>query len=135
MLGIVFAIVYAVMATINYLIQLVVVRFSILSGQTEGLNVFLMGYPYSVFKALANSYAYQSIALFFTAWAFWGSKLQDRIRWIFIIVGLTAPFQLAFTLFDLDYRIILPITAFWVVGIPLGCIVLALLFKRSQTNI
>lgn len=129
--GLAFAIIYAVMATVNYLVQLVVVRFSILSGQTQGLSLFAMDYPYSVFKALANSYAYQSVALFFVAWAFSGGRLENWVRRLFVVVGLTAPLQLAYTLLDLDIAIVLPATFVWAIGVPLGCVLLAALFRKS----
>jgi len=129
--GLAFAIIYAVLATINYLIQLVVVRLSILSGQTQGLSFFVMGYPYSIFKALANSYAYQSVALFFAAWAFSGSLLENWVRRLFVLVGLTAPFQLAYTLLDLNPLIILPVMLLWAIGVPLGCGLLAVLFENG----
>ena len=129
--GLAFTIIYTVMATINYLIQLVVVRFSILSGQTQGLGLLVMGYPYSIFKALANAYAYQSVALFFVAWAFSSGRLENWIRRLFVVVGLTAPFQLAYTLLDLNPLIILPVTLVWAIGVPLGCGLLAALFRRA----
>jgi len=133
LISLAFTIIYAVMATINYLIQLVVVRFSILSDQTQGLSLFAMGNPYSVFRALANSYAYQSIALLFVAWAFSGDRLENWIRRIFVVVGLIAPFQLAYTLLDLDIAIIFPVTLLWAIGVPLGCGLLAVFFRRAYT--
>jgi hypothetical protein len=55
MLGLAFTIVYAVMASINYLVQLIVVWPSILSGETEGLGLFVGAYRRCFFWALACS--------------------------------------------------------------------------------
>jgi len=48
-LGIAFTLVYAVMASINYITQLTVVRLSILNKETDGLAMFVMGNSHTIF--------------------------------------------------------------------------------------
>ena len=132
MIGLSFAIVYAVMANTNYLIQLVTVRASLLAGETEGLGLFVIDNMHSVFWALANSYALQSIGLFFAAWAFHGSRLAQWIRWLWIAVGLTVPIQLAFSLGLIPIAASLPALVFWIVGVIVSAILLALQFRRAE---
>jgi uncharacterized protein len=132
MLGLAFTIVYAVMASINYLIQLIVVWPSILSAETEGLGLFVGTNPHSIFWALATSYAYMSLGMLFAAWVFVGEGLERWIRWLFVAVGITAPFQLVISLLGSDLVMAIPVILVWVVGVPLSCVLLAVLFRRIQ---
>jgi hypothetical protein len=131
MIGLAFAIVYAVMANINYLIQLVAVRPNLLSGELEGLGLFAGDNPHSVFWALANAYAIQSMALFFAAWVLDGGKLERWIRRLFVAVGVTVPFQLGYSLGLVPMAIALPVLMVWGIGVPLSCFMLAVLFRRG----
>lgn len=132
MIGLAFAIIYAVMADINYLIQLVTVRASLLAGETEGLGLFVIDNMHSIFWALANSYAFQSISLFFAAWAIKGGRPARWIRGLWIAVGATTPFQVAFSLGLIPIAIALPVLGIWIVGIPLSTVLLAALFRHSE---
>lgn len=128
--GLAFTIVYTVMASTNYLIQLVAVRPSLLSGETDGLAMFVMRNPHSIFMALANSYPYQALAMLFAAWVFSGRKLERWIRWVFVAVGVTVPFQFAYSLGLVPTAIALPVVSIWIIGVPLSSFMLAALFKR-----
>ncbi len=135
MLGLAFAVVYAVFASLNYLVQFIVVRPALLSGQTDGLALFVMGNPHSIFWALANSYTYMSFSLLFLAWVFAGGRIERLIRWIFVLVGITAPLQFAHTLFGISLVIGVPVMLIWMVGVPLSGALLAVLFKRYASPI
>jgi hypothetical protein len=134
LLGVAFAIVYAVFASINYLIQFIVVRPAILSGEGDRVALLVMGNPDSVFWALANSYMYMSISLLFAAWVFEGGRLERWIRWIFIAVGITAPFQFAHSLFGISLLIGIPVILTWMVGVPISSFLLAILFRRFPSQ-
>ena len=82
-LGIAFAIVYAVMASLNYIMQLTVVRFSILNKETDGLAMFVMGNPHPIFWALASAYVFMNLAMLFAAPVFEGGRLERCIRGLF----------------------------------------------------
>jgi hypothetical protein len=120
------------MASINYLIQFVVVRPSILQGEAEGLGLFVMGNPHAIFTALATSYAYQSLGMLFAAWALGGGKLERWIRWLFVAVGVTVPFQLGYSLGFVPMMLGLPVLMVWIVGVPLSCFLLAARFRRAE---
>ncbi|MBI4673649.1 MAG: hypothetical protein HY741_18515 [Chloroflexi bacterium] len=132
LIALAFGIVYAVMANINYLIQLIAVRPALLSGELEGLTIFVGDNPHSVFWALANAYAIQSMSLFFAAWIFDRSKLERWIRWLFIVVGLTVPFQFAYSFGLIPMTLAMPVLLIWIVGVPVGCFLLAALFRQNE---
>jgi hypothetical protein len=135
MLGLAFTIVYAVMASSNYLIQLLVVRNSLVLGETEGLGLFAHSNPHSVFWALANSYAYMSLAMFFAAWVFRKTTLERWIRRLFVVVGITAPFQFIGVLFELGLIVGAPAGLIWSTATPTACLLIALQFKRSEAMV
>ncbi|HKZ83713.1 MAG TPA: hypothetical protein VJ793_08655 [Anaerolineae bacterium] len=132
LLGLAFTIVYSVMASINYLIQLLVVRQSLALGETEGLGLFAHGNTHSVFWALASSYAYMSLAMLFAAWVFGSNGLERWVHWLFIIVGVTAPFQFVGVIFELGLLVGAPAGLIWSIATPLACFLLAVLFKRAE---
>jgi hypothetical protein len=131
MIALAFATVYAVMASMNYLIQFIVIRPALLSGQTEGLSLWVMGNPHSVFNALANSYPFMSIRMLFAAWALGDGKLERWVRRIFVLIGVTAPIQFAHQLFGVPLVIGLPVVFTWMIGAPMAFFLLASLFRRA----
>ena len=62
------------MASINYIVQLTVVRLSILNRETDGLAMFVMGNPHSIFWALASAYIFMNLAMLFAAPVFEGGN-------------------------------------------------------------
>jgi hypothetical protein len=88
--GLAFAIVYAAMACVNYIVQLTVVRLSILNKETDGLAMFAMGNPHSIFWALMFDYVFMNLAMLFAAPVFAGGKLERWIRWLFLANGASA---------------------------------------------
>ena len=80
-------VVYAVMASLNYIVQLTVVRLSILNKETDGLAMLVMGNPHSIFWALASAYVFMNLAMLFAAPVFEGGKLERCIRWLFYANG------------------------------------------------
>lgn len=139
MIGLVFGIIYAVMANINYLIQLVTVRASLLAGETEGLGLFVSANMHSIFWALANSYAIQSLGLFFAAWAIEGGPQAGgpQARWIrglWIAVGMTVPFQFAFSLGLIPMLASLPVLGIWIVVVPASAFLLAAQFRHMERH-
>jgi len=125
------AILYATMASINYNIQLVAVRQSLQAGETEGLAMLTMANPHSVFVALANSYVYMCLAMLFAAPVFERGTLERWIRRLLLAAGLFAPFQIAWSLFDLSPLVIAVPFPLWLVGTPGACALLASLHGES----
>src|SRR5512143_1862703 len=88
-LGIALTLIYALMASINYILQLTVVRPSIVNKETDGLAMFVMGNSHSIFWALASTYVFMNLAMLFAAPVLHGGRLERWIRWMFIANGAT----------------------------------------------
>ncbi|WP_410496508.1 hypothetical protein QTL86_03580 [Cellulosilyticum sp. ST5] len=71
-----FGLVYSTISLANYLIQLITVMPSIMSGSLNGLEKMVSGYPNSIFYALMGSYFFMCISLFFEGLLY---KKQIRI--------------------------------------------------------
>lgn len=120
---------YATMASVNYQIQLVAVRPSLMRGESAGLEMLVQANPHSIFIALANSYAYMCLAMLFAAPIFEGGRLERWIRRLFLAQGPVAVAQLAWSLLDLS-MVVMVVGAIWVVGAPFAFVLLAVLFRR-----
>jgi hypothetical protein len=88
-----FAVIYAVIITINYLAQLTVVMPSLQSGETQGLSLFTQYNPDGFFIALeVVAYIALSVAFLAAAPVFAEGKVQWTVRWLF---ALSFPLALA----------------------------------------
>jgi hypothetical protein len=132
LIGLALAIVYSVMASINYNIQAVAVSSNLASGETMGIAMLLPDRPHSVFEALANSYIYMALAMVASGFAFSGSRLKNWIRWIFLAQILTAVGQAGWSMFGLPETVFIVTSMIWVIGSPVSFVLLAVLFKRGQ---
>lgn len=135
LIALLMAVVYATMASINYNIQLVAVRWSLLSGESEGMAMFPQANPHSIFWALANAYVYMCLAMLFAAPVFAGGGLERWIRRLLIGAGLVAPAQLAVTVFDLSGALMLVAGPLWFIGLPAVSVLLAVLFRRGARSL
>jgi hypothetical protein len=131
-LGIAFTLVYAVMASINYITQLPVVRLSILNKETDGLAMFAMGNSHSIFWALASSYAFMNLAMLFAAPVFEGGGLERKIRWLFYANGASAVVTVYGILVDSSRIYLLGSLVPWCVIFSWATILLAIMFKRIE---
>lgn len=131
-LGIAFAIVYAVMASLNYIMQLTVVRSSILNQETDGLAMFVMGNPHSIFWALASAYVFMNLAMLFAAPVFEGGRLERCIRRLFYANGASAIVTIIGVIADSPPIYLLGSLVPWCVVFSLAAILLAVLFRRAS---
>lgn len=122
------------MASINYNIQLVSVRPSIISGESDGLAMFLQANPHSITGALANSYAYMGLAMLCAAFVFGGGRLERWTKAVLITGGFTAPLMFAYSIFDLNVLLLVLSVVPWLVGAVGGSVLLALLFRQSAAS-
>ena len=129
-LGIEFALIYAVMASINYITQLTIVRLSILNNETDGLAMFVMGNSHSTFWALASAYAFMNLAMLFAAPVFYGGSLERTIRWLFYANGATAVVTVFGVVVDSPPIYLLGSLFPWCVIFSLTTFLLAIMFKR-----
>ena len=132
--GLSFALVYAIVITVDYFIQLVVVEPSLLSGETAGLSLFTQYNPHGVFIALeCLGYFMMSVAFLFDAAVFTKGRLEHIIRWLFV-----ASFVLAVVSWAVFSLLGTGIIAFevtillvnWIVLIVSGAL-LSVIFKRA----
>jgi hypothetical protein len=127
-----FGIVYAVMASINYNIQVVAVRQSLAAGETSGIAMFIPDNPHSVFTALANSYVYMALSMAVVGFVFENNGLQRWIRWIFFAQILTVLGQIGWTMFGLSFNIFMITSLVWIIGAPVAFVLVGILFIRSR---
>lgn len=95
LLGLAFTLIYAAMAATNYMIQLLPVWRSIQQAEIDGLAMFVMGNPNSIFWALAYAYIYMNLAMLFAAPVFKGTQQMNRTRWLFLLNGASGVVTLA----------------------------------------
>jgi hypothetical protein len=133
-LGIAFTLVYAAMASINYILQLTVVRLSILNKETDGLAMFVMGNSHSVFWALASAYAFMNLAMLFAAPVFHGGRLERWIRWMFIANGASVVITILGVVVDSPAIYLLGSLVPWCVIFSIATALVAVLFKRIEST-
>lgn len=132
--GLAFAIIYATMACINYIVQLTVVRLSLLNRETDGLAMFVSGNPHSIFWALASAYVFMNLAMLFAAPVFAGGKLERWIRWLFLANGTSAVITIFGLVVDSPMIYLLGSLVPWCVIFSAATILLAVLFRRSEQS-
>lgn len=132
LIGLAFAIVYSAMASINYNIQAAAVMPSLAGGETTDIAMLLPDNPHSVFKALANSYAYMAVAMVAAGFAFAGSRLKSWVRRLFLAQTLTACGQIGWSMFGLNTGFFIVTSLVWVVGAPAAFVLLAIMFRRRD---
>ncbi len=130
LLGLAFTSIYATMAAINYMIQLLPVWRSINNGETDGLAMFVLGNPHSNFWGLAYAYIFMNLAMLFSAQVFAGIPLEKRIRLFFILNGVTGVFTLASVVLDSPPFYLLGSLVFWCPVFTAAAVSVAVLFNR-----
>jgi hypothetical protein len=90
LIALVFAAVYAATISVNYAMQLFVVRLNILAGDLEGLAILAMPNRRSIFVALeAVGYGFFGLMALATAFVFAGTRLHSWIRVMYLVTGAT----------------------------------------------
>jgi hypothetical protein len=125
-------IIYAVMASINYNIQAVAVRQSLAAGETNGIEMFIPDNAHSIYNALANSYVYMAISMFFAGFIFKNGKLEKWIKGLLIVQILSAVGQTGYSMMDTSETIFILTSMIWVIGAPASFILIAIWFKRQK---
>ena len=134
-IGLSFALVYAVVITIDYFIQWTMVEPSILAGQTEGLSLFTQYNPHGIFISLEGlAYLMMSVSLLFAAVVFAGGRLERAIRWLFVasfVLAVGSFIGLSLLGHDIVAFEVTVLLINWIVLIVSGAL-LAVVFKRSS---
>lgn len=123
-----FGIVYAVLISMTYFVQLALVAPRLARGETAGLEPFLF-VPFDSFLYAVDilGYAFMSVATLFAARVFTGSGQPRVVRWFLTANGLLLPFLL-FQMYA--HALIWPASA-WAVTFPGATWALAVLFRRG----
>lgn len=124
-------ILYAAMASINYNIQAVAVRMSLAAGEIEGIEMFIPDNPNSIFNALATSYVYMSISMFFAGFAYESGSLERWIRGLLLVQLVSAVGQMGSYLFDWPEMVFILSGMVWVIAAPVTFVLMAIWFNKN----
>jgi len=132
LLGLVFAVMYGVILATNYWVLLTVVRESILSGYTEGLEWFVIGSQHSITNTIEGmGYGFMGLAVIFVSQIFSGDKLKNWLRWLFIVNGVAGIAGVILGGVGIMTATMVSL-AVWCLTFPVTTAMLAVLFKRAS---
>jgi hypothetical protein len=128
--GIMFAVVYTVMVSINYYVQLTLVVPHLISGKVESIRPFLFT-PFDsfIYSVDVLGYSFMSLSTLFAAFVFSGTGLERTARRFLIANGLLIPF-LALQIY---YHPLIWVASLWAITFPGSTISLAIIFKKTNT--
>lgn len=130
-IGLAFAIVYAVLASFVYFVELTVVVPHLFQGSAEEVAVLLFN-PGSFMQAADGlGYGFMSLSALFAAQVFNGAGLLRWTRWALRAHGLLAPA----ILLSVVYPALIAIGALWIITFPLSAILLYKVFSESSLSI
>lgn len=135
LLGLAFTLIYATMAAMNYLVQLLPVWRSINNGEADGLAMFVLGNPHSLFWGLAYAYIFMNLAMLFSAQVFAGNPLENRIRLLFLLNGVSLVVTLASALLDSPQFYLLGSLVIWCPIFTAAVAFVAVLFNRTVKDL
>jgi hypothetical protein len=130
-LGLLFSIGYSVLISFNYYLQLTLVRNNLYS------DVFAMDDPQSIMWVIeVLGYGFMGLATLSTAFIFTNGKLENVIRWLFIINGVLGIGGMLGYALEWSMNILLGGLIVWDIIMPISSLLLAILFRRvmSITN-
>ena len=132
LLGLVFATIYGAILATNYWLLLTVVRESILSGYTEGLEWFVIGSPHSITNTIEGiGYCFMGLSAIFVSQIFSGDKLERWLRWLFIVNGMAGIAGVILGGLGIMMATMVSL-ALWRLTFPVATAMLAILFKRAS---
>jgi len=135
-LALLFSVPAATILSLNYYIQMTVVRNSLAVGESEGLSLWLYAntYPYTIPGAMeAVGYAFMCLSFLFGSQVLGKGNLQQWVRWMFIGIALTGSVVFIDPLFRIPTTLLLIDGLLGAFFLIIGPILLATLFlKRSR---
>jgi hypothetical protein len=127
LIGLSFTIIYAVLVSMVYYVQLGLAIPHMIRGQTEEIATFILEQNSLMITIDILGYGFMSLATLFVAFAFKDGKLQRWIRYLFIANGFLAfPILLQVYWPELVY-----IAGLWTVTFIVPVILLAVLFRKA----
>lgn len=127
MLGLVFAILYAVLVSIVYFTELAVVIPAMLKNNTQGLDVLIPGPNSFMISVDALGYGFMSVSTLFACSVF------AEHRWTYRAMlwnGLLTPV----IIFALFYPFLMAIGALWMITLPMSVICMTSIFKNLTSE-
>jgi len=132
LLGLVFAAMYGAILATNYWLLLTVVRESILSGYTEGLEWFVIGSPHSITNTIEGiGYGFMGLAAIFVSQVFGGNRLEIWLQRLFIVNGVAGIAGVILGGLGIVMATMVSLTI-WCVTFPVATAMVAVLFKRAR---
>jgi len=123
-----FAVIYAVLVSIVYFVELTVVIPRTIRGEADQVALLSFGFGTFMFAIDILGYAFMSLATLFAAPVFGGQGLERWIRWALLVNGLLAPV----IALQILYPPLWNVAAIWVVSFPAATVMLAVWFRRSR---
>jgi len=132
LLGLAFAAMYGAILATNYWLLLTVVRESILSGYTEGLEWFVIGSPHSITNTIEGiGYGFMGLAAIFVSQVFGGNRLEIWLQRLFIVNGVAGIAGVILGGLGIVMATMVSLTI-WCVTFPVATAMVAVLFKRAR---
>jgi len=133
MLGITFAGISVAMLGFQYYSQFTVVRYNLISGEQQGLGLFVLGNPHSFFWPLeALGYGFMGLSTFFAGFTFSVGSLERWIRVLFLANGFLGVAGIVAYPLEVTTVAVLSGLALWTVVFPASTILLAISFRRRM---
>jgi len=124
-LGLLFTMGYAVLIGFNYYMQLTLVQNNLYS------DAFAMDDPQSIMWVIeVLGYGFMGLATFSTAFVFTNGKLENAIRWLFIVNGILGIGGMIGYALGLSLNILAGGLIVWDIIMPLSSLLLAVVFRR-----
>jgi hypothetical protein len=128
-LGLLFTSGYAVLIGFNYYMQLTLVRNDLYSV------VFAMDDPQSIMWVIeVLGYGFMGLATLSSAFVFSNGKLENAIRWLFIVNGILGIGGMIGFSLGLSLNILAGGLIVWDIIMPLSSLLLAILFRLKSTQ-
>ena len=127
-LALAFAVIYAVLVSFVYFVELAVVIPRTIQGEADQVALLIFGFGTFMFAVDILGYAFMSLSTLLAAPVFDDSGLERWIRRALIINGLLAP-AIALQIF---YPPLFYVAAIWAVSFPAATVMLAVWFRRAQ---
>jgi hypothetical protein len=130
-----FAVIYAVVISVDYFVQLTVVVPSLQSGESQDLSLFTQYNPHGFFIALeVLAYLMMSASLLAAGPVFAGSRLEVAVRWLFTLSFILAVAAFAgFWLIKQDLVAVeVSVLVIDWVALIVGGVLLSVVFRRAK---
>lgn len=135
LLALVFAAIYTTISSLNYYVQMVVIRYNLMHKRTEDISIWLYAnyYPHSIPGALEGvGYFFMCLSMICVARVFSRGKLEQWIRRVFTVTGILGLVVFTDPLYKLPDPFILIDVGIVGISLTVGPVLLAVLFWKKN---